>query len=157
LYRYPETNGVLEACRELDVALIAYSPLDQGVLTGKYRTGAVSVPFARRLLGGIGPRFDPFGETRGVLPVSRRLLRGTRDRRPAKLEPLFVVLEEIARAHEKTIAQVALNWLVMKDEHIIPIPGAKNARQASENAGALGWRLTEEEHARISRAEMASR
>jgi aryl-alcohol dehydrogenase-like predicted oxidoreductase len=52
---------------------------------------------------------------------------------------------------------VALNWLVHRDACIIPIPGAKNARQANENIGALGWRLTEEEHARISQAEVASR
>lgn len=157
LHRFPETNGVLDACRELDVALIAYSPLDQGILTGKYRTGANPVPFARRLLRGIGPRLDPFGETRGSVSFARRLLHGVRDHRPAKLEPLFVVMEEVAHAHGKTIAQVALNWLIARDEHVIPIPGAKNARQASENAGALGWRLTEEEHARISQVEMATR
>jgi aryl-alcohol dehydrogenase-like predicted oxidoreductase len=74
-----------------------------------------------------------------------------------KLEPVFVILEEIARTHEKTIAQVALNWLLTKDECIIPIPGAKNAWQATENAGAIGWRLTEAEHARISQAEAATR
>lgn len=68
-----------------------------------------------------------------------------------------MVLEEIAHAHEKTIAQVALNWLLMKDECIIPIPGAKNVWQARENAGALGWQLMEEEQTRISQAEMASR
>lgn len=73
------------------------------------------------------------------------------------MEPLFVVLEEIANAHEKTISQVALSWLLTKDLCILPIPGAKNARQAHQNAGALGWRLTEEEHARISQAEGASR
>lgn len=157
LYRYPEVNGVLDACRELEVALIAYSPLDQGTLSGKYRTGTVSVPLNRRLLRSIGPRLDPFKETRGALSTSRRLLRGVRDMRPTKLEPLFVVLEEIARTHEKTIAQVALNWLLTTDEHVIPIPGAKNAKQASENAGALGWRLTDEEHARISQTEIATR
>lgn len=159
LYRYPEVNGVLDTCRELNVALIAYSPLDQGILTGKYRIGSEprSVPLFRRLLHSIGPRLDPFGDTRGVLPVSQRLLRGTRDMRPAKLEPLFVVLEEIAHAHEKTIAQVALNWLLTGDESVIPIPGAKNVRQASENVGALGWRLTADEHERICRAEVATR
>jgi aryl-alcohol dehydrogenase-like predicted oxidoreductase len=52
---------------------------------------------------------------------------------------------------------VALNWLLTGDVHVIPIPGAKNARQASENAAVLGWRLTDEERARISQAEMASR
>jgi aryl-alcohol dehydrogenase-like predicted oxidoreductase len=157
LHRYPETNGVLDACRELDVALIAYSPLEQGVLSGKYRSGPVSMPIARRLLTSIGARLDPLGDTKGSLSVFRRWLYGTRDKRPEKLEPLFVVLEEIARVHEKTIAQVALNWLIYQDACIIPIPGAKNARQASENIGALGWRLTEEEHTRISQAEIASR
>jgi aryl-alcohol dehydrogenase-like predicted oxidoreductase len=157
LHRYPETNGVLDACRELDVALIAYSPLEQGVLSGKFRTGSVSVPFARRLLSSIGPRLDPLGDTKGSLSVFQRLLYGSRDMRPKKLEPLFVVLEEIAHAHEKTIAQVALNWLITNDACIIPIPGAKNARQASENASALGWRLTDAEHSRISQAEVALR
>jgi aryl-alcohol dehydrogenase-like predicted oxidoreductase len=52
---------------------------------------------------------------------------------------------------------VALNWLLTTDACIIPIPGAKNAWQVSQNVGALGWRLTEEEHLRISQAEIASR
>jgi aryl-alcohol dehydrogenase-like predicted oxidoreductase len=61
LHRYPETNGVLDACRELHVALIAYSPLEQGILTGKYRTTPQSKPLTLRLLEAISPR-DPFGE-----------------------------------------------------------------------------------------------
>jgi len=157
LHRFPETNGVLDTCRELNVALIAYTPLEQGILSGKFRTGAGSISFARRLLASIGPRLDPLGDSKGSVPAWRRLLYGTRDMRPQRLEPLFIVLEEIAQTHEKTIAQVALNWLISKDECIIPIPGAKNARQANENAGALGWRLTLEEHARISRMEVATR
>jgi diketogulonate reductase-like aldo/keto reductase len=43
----------------------------------------------------------------------------------------------------KTPAQVALNWCVAKGS--LPIPGAKNAHQARENAGALGWNLSEDE------------
>jgi aryl-alcohol dehydrogenase-like predicted oxidoreductase len=58
-------------------------------------------------------------------------------------------MEEIAKARGKTIGQVALNWLLSKDELIIPIPGAKNVMQATENAGAIGWRLTREEFERI--------
>ena len=53
--------------------------------------------------------------------------------------------------------KTAINWLLAADPCIIPIPGAENARQAAENAGALGWRLTEQEHRRISQAEMAAR
>jgi aryl-alcohol dehydrogenase-like predicted oxidoreductase len=157
LHRYPETNGVLDACRELHVALIAYSPLEQGVLTGKYRGGARSMPSSVRTMLDIGTRLDIPGATRGQVPVLRRLLATPRALRREKLELLFVALDEIAHTHEKTIAQVALNWLVTKDDCIIPIPGAKNARQASENAGAIGWRLTEDEHTRISQAELATR
>jgi aryl-alcohol dehydrogenase-like predicted oxidoreductase len=103
-------------------------------------------------------RLDPFGEATGMLRVPQRLLHGTaRDIRRATLEPLFLVLDEIAHTHNKTIAQVALNWLLSADPCVIPIPGAKNARQASENAGALGWRLSEEEHARLSASEVATR
>ena len=149
LHRYPETNGVLDACRELNVALIAYSPLEQGILTGKYRTTPQSKPLTLRVIEAISPR-DPFRERKGAPPDRH-------DLRPLRFEPLFVVLQEIADRHEKTIAQVALNWLLTTAPFIIPIPGAKNARQAREHAGTLGWRLTEEEHMRISQAEIASR
>jgi aryl-alcohol dehydrogenase-like predicted oxidoreductase len=65
LHRYPETNGVLDACRELDVALIAYSPLEQGILTGKYRTGEVLMPPTTRRLLNLFLRLDIPGDTRG--------------------------------------------------------------------------------------------
>lgn len=128
LHRNPETDGVLDACRKFNVALIAYSPLEQGILTGKFRTGAVSMPLSNR-----------------VITAPYLLQR-------QKYEPLFTELEDIASERGKTLGQVALNWLLCKDECIIPIPVAKNVRQATENAGALGWRLTDEEHTRISRS-----
>ena len=131
LHRKPEANGVLDACRELNVALIAYSPLEQGLLTGKFR---VSNPDAT----------TPSGIRRFMAPMS------TAKRR--KMEPLFEVMSKVAQAHDKTLGQVALNWLVSKDECIIPIPGAKNARQAKENAGSIGWRLTPEELDQIAQA-----
>jgi aryl-alcohol dehydrogenase-like predicted oxidoreductase len=131
LYRKPEKNGVLDACRELNVALIAYSPLEQGLLTGKYRV------VAGQAISFTGPR---------------RFSRTFRKSQRRKIEPLLQTMEEIAKAHSKTIGQVALNWLLSKDDCIIPIPGAKNVRQASENAGAIGWRLTKEEFERIDLA-----
>jgi aryl-alcohol dehydrogenase-like predicted oxidoreductase len=61
-----------------------------------------------------------------------------------KVQPLLQRMREIGHAHgSKTPSQVALNWLMCKET--IPIPGAKNLRQAQENAGALGWRLTQGE------------
>ena len=53
----------------------------------------------------------------------------------------------------KSKSQVALNWCICKGA--LPIPGAKNARQAEENAGALGWKLTEEEVAKLDEASDA--
>ena len=131
LHRKPEKNGVLDVCRELNVALIAYSPLEQGLLTGKYR-----------IVAGQGIS----------VPGQRRFSRSFRASQRRKIEPLLQTMEEIAKAHNKTMGQVALNWLLLKDELIIPIPGAKNVRQATENAGALGWRLTREEFERIDEA-----
>ncbi len=111
--RKPETSGLLEVCRQLNVTLIAYSPLAQGLLTGKYT-----------------PHNPPPG------------VRGRRyGRALAKVQPLIGLLRELGAAHGgKTPAQVALNWAICKDT--VPIPGAKNARQAMDNAGALGWRLS---------------
>ncbi len=131
LHRKPESNGVLATCRELNVALIAYSPLEQGLLTGKYRVNDAQAP---KLTG------------------ARRLLPSFSTRQRTRIEPLLQVLEPIAQTHGKTIAQVSLNWLLSKDERIIPIPGAKNARQATDNAGAIGWRLTPEEQQAIASA-----
>ena len=131
LHRKPEKNGVLDVCRELNVALIAYSPLEQGLLTGKYRIIArqgISVSGQRRF----SPSFR----------ASQR----------RKIEPLLQTMDEIAKARGKTMGQLALNWLLLKDELIIPIPGAKNVRQATENAGAIGWQLTREEYERIDEA-----
>lgn len=131
LHRQPESNGVLDACRELNVVLIAYSPLEQGLLTGKYRPNGSNIPKIS------GPRrFTP------------AFSRGRRN----KMEPLIATLAEVAQNHDKTIGQVALNWLIARDEHVIPIPGAKNANQARQNAEALGWQLSLEEFAHIDQA-----
>lgn len=124
LHRDPERNGLLAACKELDVTLIAYSPITKGVLSGKYT-----------------PQNPPPG-VRGLRYGAQRL---------AALQPLVGLLSEIGEAHNgKTPVQVALNWTMCKGT--LPIPGAKNARQAEENAGALGWRLTADEVARLDAA-----
>jgi aryl-alcohol dehydrogenase-like predicted oxidoreductase len=121
LERKPERSGLTQAAQELGVTLIAYSPLRKGLLTGKY-----------------GSQNPPPG-TRG------RLFRG---KALAAADRINAVLKEIGGAHGgKTPAQVALNWLISKGA--VPIPGAKNARQAEQNAGAMGWRLTEEEVQRL--------
>ena len=124
LHRHPERNGLLAACQELGVTLIAYSPLAQGILTGKY-----------------GPERPPAGFRRGRYHSKAFW---------ARARPVLEALRAVAAARGKTPAQVALNWVMARGA--IPIPGAKNARQAQENAGALGWRLTEEELASLDEA-----
>jgi len=124
LNRKVEWNGLLRACEEMGVTLIAYSPLGMGILTGKYTLEHPPSGFRNRRYG-------------------RRLL--------ARVEPLIHRLREIGEAHGgKTPAQVALNWVMCKGA--VPIPGAKNALQAQENAGAIGWSLTPEEVARLDEA-----
>lgn len=116
LDRSPEKSGLLALCRQLDVTIIAYSPLAQGLLTGKYT-----------------PQNPPPG------------LRGLRYRQAlSRIQPLIDELRAIGQRHDgRTPAQVALNWTIAKGA--VPIPGAKTARQAVDNTGALGWRLTEAE------------
>lgn len=117
LNREPERNGVLQLCRDLNIALIAYSPLEMGILTGKYSPDAPP-PGTRRY------RYRP------------NYLR--------RVQSLIQRMREIGDTHSgKSPAQVAINWTICKGA--IPIPGAKNARQAISNLQALNWRLTDDE------------
>jgi aryl-alcohol dehydrogenase-like predicted oxidoreductase len=126
LHRDPERNGVVDACRELGVTLIAYMPLASGALTGKY--SAAHRPAGWR-------RYMPMFRGRGL----------------AATERVNAVLREVAERHDRTPSQVALRWLIQQDG-VLPIPGAKNGRQAAENAGALSFTLTGPELDALSRA-----
>ena len=105
-HRKPETDGVLDACRALDVALVAYRPIG----------------------GGRIPK-DP-GQDGGLAGV----------------------LREVAQGHGATPSQVALRWLVQRDEHVVVIPGSSRADHARENAGALGLELSADEFGAIDSA-----
>lgn len=153
LHRNPERNGVLTACRELDVALIAASPLEQGMLSGKFRSGEVKPPALRRVSSRVARfGFDLAGDAGPRPSLVRRWHDSGQRATHERLAPLFDALEEVAATHEKTMAQTALNWLLSGDDCVIPIPGAKNETQAAENAGALGWRLSKVERDRLSAA-----
>ena len=121
VHRSPEANGVLEACRELGVTLLAYSPLGRGLLTGKYRREQAPSDWRKRIF--TSEKFD-------------------------LATPLLDEIAAIASRHNATSSQVALNWLA-RDPVVLPIPGAKNAAQASANAGALSFELTDDEDARL--------
>jgi aryl-alcohol dehydrogenase-like predicted oxidoreductase len=132
VYRKPEIDGTLEACRELGITLIAYSPLGMGALTGKYSAEHRAGGFFRRIL----PNF------------SRKAME--------TLQPVIRLLREIGERHAKSPSQVAIRWLI-ENPIVLPIPGAKNGQQAAENAGALGFSLSPEEVDALSEATMAWR
>ena len=125
LTRQIEGNGIYQTARDLGVTILAYSPLAQGLLTGKYTpsqhpTGARS----------IDPRFSQDGLN--------------------KIASVLSILQEIGEKYNRTPAQVALNWLIAQG-NVIPIAGVKNAAQVKENVGALGWQMTQDEIAELEK------
>jgi aryl-alcohol dehydrogenase-like predicted oxidoreductase len=120
--RAPERTGLLSLCREMGVTLIAYRPLAQGMLSGKYSiehppVGIRSLMYRRKFLAGVPPVLD--------------------------------ALRRIGERHGKSVSQAAINWIICKGA--LPIPGAKDPYQARENAGAMGWRLLPEEVEELDR------
>jgi aryl-alcohol dehydrogenase-like predicted oxidoreductase len=132
LHRQPETDGVLDACRELGVTLIAYTPLAGGRLTGKYSAHSRAGGLFRRIL----PQY------------SRRALDA--------IQPVIGLLREIGECYSKTPSQVALRWLI-ENPIVLPIPGAKNGRQALENAETLKFSLTADEVEALNQATLGWR
>ena len=124
LRRSPETGGLLAACAELGVVPLAYSPIGQGRLTGKY--SAANPPPGRRNF------------SKHPMEVVDRVV---------------AELRTIGEKHGgKTPSQVALNWIIAKGA--IPIPGAKNRAQAEDNAGALGWSVDADDLAALDAAAL---
>ena len=118
---------VLPYCKRERISVLAWSPLAQGALTGKYGGGKV-----------------PKGDVR----ADNELFR---ERNLAQLEKLMGKIAPVAKAHGKTVAQVALAWLAT-NPIVVPIPGAKNQSQAEENAGAGDLVLGKEELGQLDQA-----
>jgi len=124
LRRSPESSGLLATCAELGVVPLAYSPIGQGRLTGKY--SAANPPPGRRTF------------SNHPMPVVDRVV---------------AELRRVGEKHGgKLPGQVALNWVMAKGA--VPIPGAKNRQQAEENAGALGWELDDGDLADLDRVAL---
>lgn len=131
LHRDPEIDGVLDTCRELGVTLIAYMPLAAGALTGKY--SAATRPAGWR-------RYTGYFRGKNLAALAR----------------LVELLREIGSRHDRSPGQVALRWLIQQNG-VLPIPGAKNASQATQNAGALAFTLDDAEVDALSRATKGAR
>ncbi len=127
LDRKIETNGVLDTAKELGVAIIAYTPLGFGLLTGKYHK-------------------DPDLLHKKSL-YTRVRLQGSIE----KSRALVTALEQIGARHNATPAQVALNWVIhSQGDIVVAISGVTSVSQARDNAGAMQFRLSNDEIAELS-------
>jgi aryl-alcohol dehydrogenase-like predicted oxidoreductase len=127
--RGPETNGILEACEELGIGVVAYSPLGKGFLTGAMSkdTKIGDNDFRKNL-----PRFTPEAME--------------------KNQALVDLLKRIAGENKATPAQIALAWLLAQKPWIVPIPGTTKLHRLEENLGAANVKLTAGDLAGIKRA-----
>jgi aryl-alcohol dehydrogenase-like predicted oxidoreductase len=122
LQRGIERDGVLDTAKELGVTIIAYTPLETGLLTGFYHKDPALL------------KQKPLFRRRSM----RRQIESSRH--------LVEALEEIATRYEATAVQVALNWLIhFHGQTVVAIPGASKVTQAEQAAGAMAFKLTAEE------------
>jgi aryl-alcohol dehydrogenase-like predicted oxidoreductase len=132
--RGPETNGILEACKELGIGLVAYSPLGKGFLTGAMNK---DTKLGEGDFRNILPRFTPEAME--------------------KNQALVDLLKRIADEKKATPAQIALAWLLAQKPWIVPIPGTTKLHRLEENLGAADIELTAQDLAEIERAASAIR
>jgi len=130
LNRKIETNGTMAMAKQLGVSIIAYSPLAQGLVTGKFHDNP-------ELLKNIGMR--------KYMPLFK----------PAALEkslPLVTFVKELAVKYNVSPSQIALNWLIHYNGNtVVAIPGATKESHAKENTGALSFRLSDGDMLRLDK------
>ncbi|CAF3984662.1 unnamed protein product [Adineta steineri] len=114
--------GLLKTCRELGVALVCYSPLGKGFLTGRYKSP------------------DDFGE-RDMRPLMPRF---SKENFPKNLE-LVDQLTALAKQKGCTSGQLVLAWILAQGDDFIPIPGTANIKNLEENIAAAQIKLSKEE------------
>jgi len=124
LDRKIESNGILQTAKELGISVIAYSPLAQGLVTGKFHENP-------GLLKNIGMRKHSSQFKPGRLERSR---------------PLIETIRKFANKYEVSTSQIALNWLIYSHgDTVVAIPGATKESHARENTGTLNFRLSAED------------
>ena len=124
----PEID-VLKTCKELGIALVAYSPLGRGFITGQYKSPD---DFEEGDFRKMSPRFSAENFPKNM-----------------KLVDEFI---QLSKKKGCTPGQLALAWLLSVDDCIIPIPGTKKEKYLVENLGALDIKLTEDEKEDIDKA-----
>ena len=130
LDRRIESNGVMDLAKKLGITVIAYSPLAQGLVSGKFHDNP-------DLIKNIGIRkYTPLFKKDGL----------------EKSRPVIILLKELASKYNVTPSQVALNWLIhFNGETVVAIPGATKEIHVKENCGAMSFRLSDEDMARLDK------
>ena len=130
--RGPESNGVLDTCRELGIGFVPYSPIGRGFLSGRVKsTMFLAADDARRIL----PRFQE-----GAIEKNLGLV---------------TLVDEMAKRKGCTAAQLSIAWLIAKGTDIVPIPGTKQISYLEENVAALDVQLTTEDIQYLDSISMA--
>ena len=110
--------------------ILAWSPLAKGAVTGKYTPENL-------------PKFQDVRQGEPIFyPDNFKVI----------YENIIKVIVDVAKKYNKTPAQISLNWLITSSDVVIPIPGAKNPKQAEDNANSVGWRLDYEDWRKIEEA-----
>ncbi|MBY5812644.1 aldo/keto reductase [Rhizobium leguminosarum] len=127
--RGPEMNGILQACEQLGIGLVAYSPLGKGFLTGAMgKDSKIAENDFRKLL----PRFTPEAME--------------------KNQALVDLIRRVAEDKKATPAQIALAWLLAQKPWIVPIPGTTKLHRLEENLAAADVELTSTDLAELNEA-----
>ena len=127
-HRQIETDGTLQAAKELGVSIVAYTPLGYGLLTGVYHKNP------------------------GLLKQKSSFRRSSLQNQLEATRPLVTAMEEIAAKYDAKVSQVALNWLVnFHGDTVLAIPGATKTSHVAQNAGAMKFILSGEELDRLDR------
>jgi aryl-alcohol dehydrogenase-like predicted oxidoreductase len=125
---YREYEDLFPVLEELNVGLVAFSPLANGLLTGQIKQSK----FADKDLRNKMPQFKP------------EALK--------KNQELLDLLDEIAARHDATPAQISLAWMINKKPYIVPIPGSRHLNRIEDNLKAAQIKMSADEVARIDKA-----
>lgn len=136
LHRKIDENGTMAAAKELGISIIAYSPLQQGILTGRFHKDPSQIAAVSRI---------------------RRMQSGLDKKSMARSQPLIGLLSVLAGQYSVTPGQIALNWLIhVHGDTVVAIPGASKVRHAQENIGAMKFQLTSDELELLNEASWAA-
>lgn len=123
-------ESLFPALEELGIGLVAFSPMANGFLTGKY---------------GKGTKFDPKYDYRASMPQFT-------DEAAERNRELLQLLSDLAKAKNATSAQISMAWMLCKKPWIVPIPGTRKEERMIENAGAADIKLSEQEVKKLDEA-----